>query len=294
MGEAPGGTASLDGAASVDALAGLDALEAEVVACRRCPRLVEWRERMAREKVARFRDEPYWGRPVPGFGDPAARILVVGLAPAAHGGNRTGRIFTGDRSGDFLYRALFEAGLSSSPTSVRRDDGLVLTGVRVSAVVHCAPPANKPTVDERDACLPFLGREVALLPDVRVILALGAFAWDGVLRALAGSGHAGPAATPQVRPRRGGAGRAVRAPRLVPPEPAEHVHRPADRGDAGRDRGSGAGPGRPRVVSIDPSVIRRAVLLLSMFAIASGIAAAGRASSSGDRQRRLAHLTSRC
>jgi uracil-DNA glycosylase family 4 len=192
VGEGLGGTGSAEAvvrSASADTPAGLAALEAEVVACRRCPRLVEWRERMAREKVARFRDETYWGRPVPGFGDPAARILVVGLAPAAHGGNRTGRIFTGDRSGDFLYRAMYEAGLASSPLSIRRDDGLVLTGVRVSAVVRCAPPANRPTVDERNACLPFLGRELALLPEVRVVLALGAFAWDGVLRALAGLGH---------------------------------------------------------------------------------------------------------
>ena len=181
-------------AAGADALAALDA---EVAACRRCPRLVAWRERTASEKVARYRDETYWGRPVPGFGDPAARILIVGLAPAAHGGNRTGRIFTGDRSGDFLYAALFAAGLSSSPISRRRDDGLVLTGVRISAVVHCAPPANTPTTDERDACLPYLGRELALLPEVRVILALGAFGWDGVLRALASLGH--PVARPRLR-----------------------------------------------------------------------------------------------
>jgi uracil-DNA glycosylase len=174
----------------------LEGLEARVVTCRRCPRLVEWRERVAREKVTRFRDEVYWGRPVPGFGDPAARIVIVGLAPAAHGGNRTGRIFTGDRSGDFLYQALHEAGLSSSPRSRRRDDGLTLSGVRISAVVHCAPPANKPTVDERDACLPFLGRELGLLHDARVIVALGAFAWDGVLRSLASLGHPVPRPRP--------------------------------------------------------------------------------------------------
>jgi uracil-DNA glycosylase family 4 len=177
----------------------LDALNAEVVACRRCPRLVEWRERTARDRVARYRDEPYWGKPVPSFGDPAARILIVGLAPAAHGGNRTGRMFTGDRSGDFLYRALHENGLASSAVSQRRDDGLTLTGVRISAIVHCAPPANRPTTDERDACLPYLGREIALLPDVRVVLALGAFAWDGVLRASAGLGLA----IPRPRPRFG-------------------------------------------------------------------------------------------
>ncbi len=183
----------------MDRVTALAALDAEVAACRRCPRLVEWRERMAREKVARYRDEPYWGRAVPGFGDPAARILVVGLAPAAHGGNRTGRIFTGDRSGDFLYRALFKTGLSSSADSRRRDDGLVLTGARISAIVHCAPPANKPTIDERDACLPFLARELDLLADVRVILALGAFGWDGVLRALADLGQT----IPRPRPRFG-------------------------------------------------------------------------------------------
>ncbi len=172
-------------------------LEAEVVDCRRCPRLVEWRERVAREKVTRFRDETYWGRPVPGFGDPAARILVVGLAPAAHGGNRTGRVFTGDRSGDFLFQALFDAGLASSPISRRRDDGLVLDGVRVAAVVRCAPPGNKPTTEERDRCIPYLERELALLPDVRVIVALGAYAWDGALRVLAGLGQAIPRPRPK-------------------------------------------------------------------------------------------------
>ncbi len=178
---------------------GIAALDAEVADCRRCPRLVEWRERMALEKVARYRDEPYWGRPVPGFGDPAARILVVGLAPAAHGGNRTGRVFTGDRSGDFLYAALHEHGLASSPVSRRRDDGMALSGARITAVVHCAPPANKPTTAERDACLPFLGRELALLAEVRVIVALGAFGWDGVFRALAGLGQP----IPRPRPRFG-------------------------------------------------------------------------------------------
>jgi uracil-DNA glycosylase family 4 len=186
-------------AAAAERAEALAALDAEVAACRRCPRLVAWREAVAAERVARYRDEPYWGRPVPGFGDPAARILIVGLAPAAHGGNRTGRIFTGDRSGDFLYRALHEAGLSSSPISERRDDGLRLRRVRVSAVVHCAPPANKPTIDERDACLPYLVRELAVLTDVRVILALGAFAWDGALRTLAGAGQP----VPRPRPRFG-------------------------------------------------------------------------------------------
>jgi uracil-DNA glycosylase len=189
----------------------LAALDAEIIACRRCPRLVEWRERVAREKVARFRDEDYWGKPVPGFGDPTARILIVGLAPAAHGGNRTGRMFTGDRSGDFLYRALHENGLASSPMSERRDDGLTLTGVRISAVVRCAPPANRPTTDERDACLPYLGRELALLRDIRVIVALGAFAWDGALRALAGLGLT----IPRPRPRFGHGAEAQVGPYLV-------------------------------------------------------------------------------
>ena len=144
-----------------------------------------WRELVGREKVARFRDREYWARPVPGFGDPAARILLVGLAPGAHGSNRTGRMFTGDGSGDFLYAALHAVGLSSSPTARDRDDGLRLTDAYISAVVRCAPPANKPTPAERDRCLPYLARELALLPSVRVIVGLGAFGWDGVLRTLA-------------------------------------------------------------------------------------------------------------
>jgi uracil-DNA glycosylase family 4 len=169
--------------------AALAALTDEIVACRRCPRLVAWREQVAREKVARFRDEAYWGRPLPGFGDPAARIFIVGLAPAAHGGNRTGRVFTGDASGDFLWAALWRAGLADRPASRRADDGLTLTDVRIAAAVRCAPPANKPTPAERDTCAPFLARELAALPDVRVIVALGAFGWDAVLRVLAGAGH---------------------------------------------------------------------------------------------------------
>jgi len=160
-----------------------------VIACRACPRLVAWRERIAREKVARFADQEYWGRPVPGFGDPSARILVLGLAPAAHGGNRTGRIFTGDRSGDVLFAALHRAGLASQAASVSRDDGLRLRGAYVSAVNRCAPPRNRPTPQERDRCLPFLEREIAALPSLRVIVALGSFAWDGALRALASAGH---------------------------------------------------------------------------------------------------------
>jgi uracil-DNA glycosylase family 4 len=150
---------------------------------------VEWRERVARERVARFREEVYWGRPVPGFGDPEARILLLGLAPAAHGGNRTGRVFTGDASGDFLWPALFRAGLADRAVSRRADDGLTLTGAYIAAAVRCAPPANKPSIEERDTCLPFLARELALLTEVRVIVALGAFGWDAGLRALAAAGH---------------------------------------------------------------------------------------------------------
>ena len=167
----------------------LERIAAEVVGCRSCPRLVEWRERVARDKTVRFADQTYWGRPVPGFGDPAAGILVVGLAPAAHGGNRTGRIFTGDRSGDLLFSSLHRVGLSNQPTSVSRDDGLRLIGAYLSAVNRCAPPGNKPTPAERDTCLPFLEREIAALERLRVLVALGAFAWDGALRALSALGH---------------------------------------------------------------------------------------------------------
>ena len=146
----------------------LEEVSAEVIDCRKCPRLVEWRERVAREKTARFAGQEYWGRPVPGFGDPAARILVVGLAPAAHGGNRTGRIFTGDRSGDFLIGSMYRTGLANQPTSVSRDDGLRLLGSYMAAVNRCAPPGNKPTPLERDACLPYLEREIAALRRLRV------------------------------------------------------------------------------------------------------------------------------
>jgi uracil-DNA glycosylase family 4 len=158
---------------------------ADIIASRKCPRLVEWRERVAREKRAAFRDWEYWGKPVPGFGDPQAALVVVGLAPAAHGGNRTGRIFTGDLSGDWLYRALYRAGYANQPTSTHRDDGLRLTGAYVTAVVHCAPPGNRPTPDERDNCLPYLQRELSLLTRARVIVALGSFAYEGIARAVA-------------------------------------------------------------------------------------------------------------
>ena len=177
----------------------LDRIRDEIVVCRACPRLVEWREQVALEKVARFADQEYWGRPVPGFGDPGASVLIVGLAPAAHGGNRTGRIFTGDRSGDFLFASMHRVGLANQPTSVSRDDGLALIGAYVAAVNRCAPPGNKPTPEERDRCLPFLVREIEALRELRAIVALGAFAWDGVLRALAAAEHA----TPRPRPRFG-------------------------------------------------------------------------------------------
>jgi uracil-DNA glycosylase len=160
----------------------LTALEAEIHACRKCPRLVRWREQVACEKRAAFREWEYWGRPVGGFGDPHARIVVLGLAPAAHGANRTGRVFTGDRSGDFLYASLWRCGMANQPESIAIDDGLRLRGCWVTAAVRCAPPANKPTTAERDRCAPFLARELALLADVRVIVCLGGFAWDAALR----------------------------------------------------------------------------------------------------------------
>lgn len=154
----------------------------EVAGCRACPRLVAWRELVAVEKVARFSGWDYWGRGVPGFGDPDARLLIVGLAPAAHGANRTGRVFTGDRSGDFLFAALHRTGYANQPTSIDRDDGLALDDCFITATVKCAPPANKPTPAERDACRPFLERELALLSRVRVVVALGQLAWDAVVR----------------------------------------------------------------------------------------------------------------
>ena len=161
-------------------------MTAEIVECRACPRLVAWREAVAAERRASFRDEEYWGRPVPGFGDPAARLLVVGLAPAAHGGNRTGRVFTGDRSGDWLYRALWKQGFANQPSSVHAADGLELCDAYVAAAVRCAPPANKPTPEERDTCRPYLVRELALLDRVMVVVALGRFAHDVVCGLLAG------------------------------------------------------------------------------------------------------------
>ncbi|HEX3618386.1 MAG TPA: uracil-DNA glycosylase [Solirubrobacteraceae bacterium] len=171
-------------APDTDAPKRLERLECEVTECRRCPRLVAWREEVARVRRRAFIDQQYWGRPVPGFGDPAARILVLGLAPAAHGGNRTGRIFTGDRSGDWLFAALWRAGIANQPTSVARDDGLRLTDCWITAAVRCAPPANKPTPDERDNCAGWLESEFALLPSVRAVVCLGSFAWDAACRLL--------------------------------------------------------------------------------------------------------------
>jgi uracil-DNA glycosylase family 4 len=176
---------------------GLAALEAEVTTCRRCPRLVAWREEVAREKRAAFKDDNYWGRPIPGFGDPAARVLILGLAPAAHGANRTGRVFTGDRSGDFLFAALHRTGFANQPTSVSRDDGLELTDAWITAAVRCAPPANKPTPAERDTCLPWTVAELDHVSRVRVVVCLGAFAWDAALRLRAALGHPPPRPRPK-------------------------------------------------------------------------------------------------
>ncbi|ROS26130.1 uracil-DNA glycosylase [Cellulomonas sp. PhB150] len=163
-----------------DALADLDA---EVVACRRCPRLVAWREEVGGVRRAAFRDETYWARPVPGFGDPHARVLVVGLAPAAHGANRTGRMFTGDRSGDFLFAAMHRTGFASQATSTRVGDGLTLTDIRATAPVRCAPPDNAPTPDERRTCAPFLARELEIV-DPAVVVVLGGFGWQALLATL--------------------------------------------------------------------------------------------------------------
>jgi len=175
---------------------GLNALSKQVVRCRLCPRLVAWREEVARTKRASFEAQTYWGRPVPSFGDPEARIVVLGLAPAAHGGNRTGRVFTGDRSGDWLFRAMHRAGLANQPVSTHRGDGLRLDDVYVAAAVRCAPPANRPTPLERDTCLPYFVRELELLRRASVIVCLGAFAWDAALRAV---GHLGHTTSPKPR-----------------------------------------------------------------------------------------------
>lgn len=181
------------GAAKLAELAG------EVHGCRRCPRLVAWREAVAVDPPRRYKGQDYWARPLSGFGDPQAGIIVVGLAPAAHGGNRTGRMFTGDRSADWLFAAMHRAGLASQPNSDRRDDGLRLRNAYVTAVVRCAPPANKPTTEERDNCLPYLERELELLHRARVVVALGAFGWNGFLGAARQIG----VPTPRPKPRFG-------------------------------------------------------------------------------------------
>jgi uracil-DNA glycosylase family 4 len=175
----------------------LAALERELTMCRRCPRLVAWREQVALEKRAAFASEVYWARPVPGFGDPAARLLILGLAPAAHGGNRTGRVFTGDRSGDFLFGALHRAGIASQPRSTGPGDGMRLRGAWIAAAVRCAPPANRPTPAERDTCLPWTATELGLLSEVTLILCLGAFAWDAALRLRTARGFAAPRPRPR-------------------------------------------------------------------------------------------------
>jgi len=182
----------------------LPRIERDVVACHACPRLVEWREQVAREKVARFREWDYWARPVPGFGDPRARLLIVGLAPAAHGGNRTGRVFTGDRSGDFLFASLHRTGYANQPISIDANDGLELRDCFITAAVKCAPPANKPTPMERDTCRPYLERELAQLRDVKVIVSLGQFGWDAIawhysLRPKPKFGHGTEVALPDDR-----------------------------------------------------------------------------------------------
>lgn len=167
----------------------LDALHEEIIACRACPRLVEWREEVARKKRRAYQDWEYWGKPVPGFGDPAARLLLVGLAPGAHGANRTGRSFTGDGSGVFLYGALYRAGFANQPTSEHRDDGLRLDDCFITAPLRCVPPQNRPTAEELNTCRPFMGRQLALLPNVQVILCLGGIAFEQTLRVLREQGH---------------------------------------------------------------------------------------------------------
>ena len=189
-------------AAAASDLAGL---ERAVVDCRACPRLVQWREQVAQERRAAFAAEEYWGRPLPGFGSTTPRVLVLGLAPAAHGGNRTGRVFTGDRSGDWLFASLHAVGLAYQPTSVRRDDGLELVDTRIVAAVRCAPPGNKPTPTERDTCAAWLDAELALVrPTLRVVVALGSFAWSAALAMLERAGTT----LPRPRPRFGHAARA--------------------------------------------------------------------------------------
>jgi uracil-DNA glycosylase len=175
----------------------LVSVNSRLVECRACPRLVEWRERVASEKRASFRDDDYWGRPVPGFGDPNADVVVVGLAPAAHGANRTGRMFTGDRSGDFLFSSLHRTGFANQPTSDSVDDGLTLSGIYITSMVKCAPPANKPTPEEQRACSPWLEAELDALPTPRVIVALGGLAYTRVVAVATARGWAVPSPVPR-------------------------------------------------------------------------------------------------
>jgi uracil-DNA glycosylase family 4 len=179
-----------------EAAARLDRIQEQVISCRRCPRLVEWREKVAREKRAAYADESYWGRPVPAFGDPRARLLIVGLAPAAHGANRTGRMFTGDRSGDWLFRALHRAGFASQPEAEHREDGLELRDAFLTATIRCAPPANRPRPAERKACRPYLEEEIRTLATASVVVALGGYAWAHLLRILADDGWPVPSPRP--------------------------------------------------------------------------------------------------
>src|SRR5215471_3033919 len=177
----------------------LERITSEIVACRKCPRLVAWREQVGKERRAAYRDADYWGRPVPGFGDPAATLVLVGLAPAAHGGNRTGRIFTGDRSGDWLYGALHRHGFASQAESVSRDDGMKVKGAYITAAGRCAPPGNRPTPVELARCRPYLAEELSALGRARVVMALGSVAWEAVLRVWSEQGHT----IPRPRPRFG-------------------------------------------------------------------------------------------
>jgi len=195
---APPGTEDPDfPAVTAGRAATVGGLDEQVATCRACPRLVEWREEVARVRRRAYRDWEYWARPVPGFGPPDAALMLVGLAPAAHGGNRTGRMFTGDPSGDALYAALHAVGLASSPTATHRGDGLELRGVRITAPVHCAPPANRPTTAERDTCRPWLARELVLLrPTLRAVVALGGFAWQALLPVLEAAGRQLPRPRP--------------------------------------------------------------------------------------------------
>ncbi|MEU5113873.1 uracil-DNA glycosylase [Streptomyces longwoodensis] len=205
--------------------AGLTDLDHRIAGCRACPRLVAWREEVARVKRAAFADWTYWGRPVPGFGPADARLLILGLAPAAHGGNRTGRMFTGDRSGDVLYRALYDVGLASQPEAVTVDDGLELYGVRITSPVHCAPPENKPTPTERDTCRAWLVQELRLLrPTVRAVVVLGAFGWQAALPAFAEAGWT----VPRPRPAFAHGVRVTLAPTEAPTSAATDVASPLD------------------------------------------------------------------